>query len=273
MRGAGSGPRLMKPARIPPAVSPIHRARAGASGGSARRRGTSARPAGPLPAASAPRAAPRPERPSGRPPACPHPTARAARSVSVRPRRLPGPGHLGGGLGDTWGRRRAARTQQGSGAGSPASGGEGDDRRARDVRPGPVPMLLSPPRSPFCFPEGAAWCMMQHRPSRRGRPGARRCPPRAPVRGPGVPGGRRRSAGSGPAGEAAEPAGDEGDLALHGAPWSTPPRHEVGGCVISRGGVPARLLAGWSRGRWPAWGRRRAPLTGGRGVRLHPPLT
>lgn len=115
------------------------------------------------------------------------------------------------------GRARAGRAWKGAGVGA-----------------GPVPMLLSLPRSPFWLPGGTAWCMMQHRPSRTWAPRSpRRCPPRALLLGPRAPGG--------PSGQALvasvggwlerhpEPAGSEGDLPLHGATQSTPPRHEVRG--------------------------------------------
>lgn len=50
-----------------------------------------------------------------------------------------------------------------------------------------------------------------------------------------------------------------GDLPLHGAVLGTPPRHEVRDVSSAADEEPARRSGGWSRGRWPAWGQRRAP--------------
>lgn len=95
-----------------------------------------------------------------------------ASRVSARP--PPAPGQLprsGSPCGGIPAPRGAAGGRRGSRAGALVSLWMGGGRVAGAAR-GPVPMRLSLPRSPFWFPEGAAWCMMQHQVSKRGRPGA-----------------------------------------------------------------------------------------------------
>ena len=113
-----------------------------------------------------------------------------------------------------------------------------------------MPMRLSPPRSPFWFAEGAAWCMMQHPVRKRGRPGASGVPAPRSLRGTGrrdarvVAGAWGRGAGTGP-GRRPE---TFPYMARSGA---RRPAARSTTCHRPRVGSPPGG-GGWSRGRWPA---------------------
>lgn len=154
-------------------------------------------------------------------------------------------------LGAVGGRPREWR---GFHAGALASPGWARAGRARGCARSPVPTRPAPPRSPFWLPEGAAWCMMQHRGSKRGRPGRAVMPAGAPYRDPGA-----GSQGVGGWWARGSDQQTSGDLPLHGAVRSTPPRHEVRD--VSSATV-----------RSPPCGREGGPAAGGPpGTALAPP--
>lgn len=114
-----------------------------------------------------------------------------------------------------------------------------------------MPMRLSQIRSPFCFPEDAAWCMMQHPVSKRGRPGASGWVPRVPCLALGAGTHRWLRGRSGWVGaHRTRRASGRPSLTWRTTEHPTPPRGPRR--VIGRAsGASPGGDAGWSRGRWP----------------------
>lgn len=153
--------------------------------------------------------------------------------------------------GAAWGRGRAARGPRGSGGRWHSRWARGPGWQAGGLCARLVPMRLSQIRSPFCFPEGAAWCMMQHPVSKRGRPGASGWVPRVPCLALGA-GTHRWSRGRSGWVDAhrTRRASGRPSLTWRTTEHPTPPRGPQR--VIGRAsGASPGGDAGWSCGRWP----------------------